>query len=192
MTGYLTQREKESDGRYHLAIPNREIRNIFVKRVLTLFGKNVSENSELLRSFCTAMLASDARTVERLLTEYMSKTVSIRDSFVKSLRENFYHGLLIGIFGYRDGWKATSNKESGDGFSDILIEANENGSKIGIVIELKYSKTEKGLDKDCCEALQQIDDKNYMQELQRKGCQKILKYGIAFYHKKCRVLAEHN
>ena len=77
----------------------------------------------------------------------MSKTVSIRDSFVKSLRENFYHGLLIGIFGYRDGWKATSNKESGDGFSDILIEANENGSKIGIVIELKYSKTEKGLDK---------------------------------------------
>lgn len=192
MTGYLTQREKESDGRYHLAIPNREIRNIFVKRVLTLFGKNVSENSELLRSFCTAMLASDARTVERLLTEYMSKTVSIRDYFVKSLRENFYHGLLIGIFGYRDGWKATSNKESGDGFSDILIEANENGSKIGIVIELKYSKTEKGLDKDCCEALQQIDDKNYMQELQRKGCQKILKYGIAFYHKKCRVLAERN
>lgn len=192
MTGYLTQREKESDGRYHLAIPNQEIRNIFVKRVLTLFGKNVSENGELLRSFCTAMLASDARTVERLLTEYMSKTVSIRDSFVKSLRENFYHGLLIGIFGYRDGWKATSNKESGDGFSDILIEANENGSKIGIVIELKYSKTEKGLDKDCREALQQIDDKNYMQELQRKGCQKILKYGIAFYHKKCRVLVEHD
>ena len=76
--------------------------------------------------------------------------------------------------------------------SNSSFEANENGSKIGIVIELKYSKTEKGLDKDCCEALQQIDDKNYMQELQRKGCQKILKYGIAFYHKKCRVLAERN
>ncbi len=111
-------------------------------------------------------------------------TISIRDSFVKSLRENFYHGLLIGILGYRDGWKATSNKESGDGFSDILIEVNETDSQMGIVLELKYSKSEKALDKDCQDALQQITDKNYEQELRKKGYQKILKYGIAFYHKK--------
>lgn len=188
MTGYLTQRGKEMDGRYHLAIPNREICNIIVERVLALFRKDVSKNAKLLNGFCNAMLESDSATVEQLLTEYMDTTISIRDSFVKSLRENFYHGLLIGIFGYRDGWKATSNKESGDGFSDILIEVNENDSRMGIVLELKYSKSEKALDKDCQAALQQITDKNYEQALRKNGYQNILKYGIAFYHKKCRVM----
>lgn len=188
MTGYLTQRGKEMDGRYHLAIPNREICNIIVERVLALFRKDVSKNAKLLNGFCNAMLESDSATVEQLLTEYMDTTISIRDSFVESLRENFYHGLLIGIFGYRDGWKATSNKESGDGFSDILIEVNENDSRMGIVLELKYSKSEKALDKDCQAALQQITDKNYEQALRKNGYQNILKYGIAFYHKKCRVM----
>lgn len=188
MTGYLTQRGKEMDGRYHLAIPNREICNIIVERVLALFRKDVSKNAKLLNGFCNAMLESDSATVEQLLTEYMDTTISIRYSFVKSLRENFYHGLLIGIFGYRDGWKATSNKESGDGFSDILIEVNENDSRMGIVLELKYSKSEKALDKDCQAALQQITDKNYEQALRKNGYQNILKYGIAFYHKKCRVM----
>ena len=188
MTGYLTQRGKEMDGRYHLAIPNREICNIIVERVLALFRKDVSKNAKLLNGFCNAMLESDSATVEQFLTEYMDTTISIRDSFVKSLRENFYHGLLIGIFGYRDGWKATSNKESGDGFSDILIEVNENDSRMGIVLELKYSKSEKALDKDCQAALQQITDKNYEQALRKNGYQNILKYGIAFYHKKCRVM----
>ncbi len=188
MTGYLTQRGKEMDGRYHLAIPNREICNIIVERVLALFRKDVSKNAKLLNGFCNAMLESDSATVEQLLTEYKDTTISIRDSFVKSLRENFYHGLLIGIFGYRDGWKATSNKESGDGFSDILIEVNENDSRMGIVLELKYSKSEKALDKDCQAALQQITDKNYEQALRKNGYQNILKYGIAFYHKKCRVM----
>ena len=187
MTGYLTQRGKEPDGRYHLAIPNREICDCMVRRVLALFKRSVSQNRELLRSFCNAMLASDAGTMEHALTEYMGKTISIRDSFAKSIRENFYHGLLIGILGSQGAWKATSNKESGDGFSDILIEVNEDDLRIGMVLELKYSKTENALDKECDDALQQIEDKNYDQELREKGYTKILKYGIAFYHKKCRV-----
>ena len=187
MTGYLTQRGKEPDGRYHLAIPNREICDCMVRRVLALFKRSVSQNRELLRSFCNAMLASDASTMEHALTEYMGKTISIRDSFAKSIRENFYHGVLIGILGSQGAWKATSNKESGDGFSDILIEVNEDDLRIGMVLELKYSKTENALDKECDDALQQIEDKNYDQELREKGYTKILKYGIAFYHKKCRV-----
>ena len=187
MTGYLTQHGREADGRYHLAIPNREICDCMVRRVLALFKKSVSQNRELLRSFCNAMLAADASTMERALTEYMGKTISIRDSFVKSIRENFYHGLLIGILGSQGAWKATSNKESGDGFSDILIEVNEDELHVGMVLELKYSKTEKALDKECDDALQQIEDRNYDQELREKGYTKILKYGIAFYHKKCRI-----
>ncbi len=187
MTGYLTQRGYIGNGYYSLAVPNREIRNIIVDRILALFRKEVSGNGELLRSFCNAILSADAEGVERLLTEYMGKTISVRDNFARSLHENFYHGLMIGILGFRRDWEILSNRESGDGFSDILIKTKGQEDRTGIVIELKYSENEKSLDKDCQEALQQIEDRNYGQELRNQGYQKILKYGIAFYHKKCRI-----
>ena len=187
MTGYLTQRGYIGNGYYSLVVPNREIRNIIIDRILVLFREEVSGNGELLRSFCSAILRADAEAVERLLTEYMGKTISVRDNFARSLHENFYHGLMIGIFGFRRDWEILSNRESGDGFSDILIKTKGQENRIGIVIELKYSENEKSLDKDCQDALQQIEDRNYGQELRNQGYQKILKYGIAFYHKKCRI-----
>lgn len=187
MTGYLTQRGYIGNGYYSLAVPNREIRNIIIERILVQFRKAVSGNGELLRSFCNAILSADVEAVERLLTEYMGKTISVRDNFARSLHENFYHGLMIGIFGFRRDWEILSNRESGDGFSDILIKTKCQENPIGIVIELKYSENEKSLDKDCRDALQQIEDRDYGQELRNQGYQKILKYGIAFYHKKCCV-----
>lgn len=192
MTGYLTQRGRVGDSRYRLAIPNREIQNVMINRILSRFKQEVSGNRELLGKFCEAMLRDDACSVEHLLAEYMAKTVSIRDSFVKSLQENFYHGLLLGIFGYQAGWSAESNRESGDGFSDIMIRARENDLITGIVIELKYSKSESGLERDCRDALNQINTRNYIQSLQKDGCKKILKYGIAFWHQKCRVMVEQS
>lgn len=105
MTGYLTQRGYLGNGYYRLAVPNREIRSIILERVLILFREEVSQNGELLRNFCNAILAADADTVEQLLTEYMGKTISVRDNFAKSLHENFYHGLMIGILGYRRDWE---------------------------------------------------------------------------------------
>ena len=112
----------------------------------------------------------------------MSKTISVRDNFAKSLHENFYHGLMIGILGYRRDWKVLSNRESGDGFSDIMIEVNDTDTNIGlgIVIELKYSSEERDLELDCREALNQIKNKNYTQELRNRGLNKIIKYGISF------------
>ena len=187
MTGYLTQRGYIGNGYYSLAVPNREIRNIIIERILVQFRKAVSGNGELLRSLCSAILSADVEAVERLLTEYMGKTISVRDNFARSLHENFYHGLMIGIFGFRRDWEILSNRESGDGFSDILIKTKCQENPIGIVIELKYSENEKSLDKDCRDALQQIEDRDYGQELRNQGYQKILKYGIAFYHKKCCV-----
>ena len=192
MTGYLTQRGYIGNGYYRLAVPNREICNIIIERVLTLFRKEVAQNGKLLEEFCNAIVSANATAVEQLLTEYMGKTISIRDNFARSLHENFYHGLMIGILGYRRDWEILSNRESGDGFSDILIETTEPENEIGVVIELKYSSDEKNLDTDCRGALQQIEDKNYVQELCNKGYQKILKYGIAFYHKKCRVMVKTN
>ena len=190
MTGYLTQRGRESDGRYRLAIPNREIRTIIIERVLTLFREEVSKDGVLFKKFCDALVDADAEMVEQLLTEYLSTTISVRDTFVKSVRENFYHGILIGILGYKNEWRVSSNEESGNGFSDILIRMGDCDNKMGIVIELKYSKDGKSLDSNCRKALNQIKEKHYEQALQREGIDTILKYGIAFWLKKCRVMTE--
>ncbi len=190
MTGYLTQRGRESDGRYRLAIPNREIRTIIIERVLTLFREEVSKDGVLFKKFCDALVDADAEMVEQLLTEYLSTTISVRDTFVKSVRENFYHGILIGILGYKNEWRVSSNEESGNGFSDILIRMGDCDNRMGIVIELKYSKDEKSLDSNCREALNQIKEKHYEQTLQKEGIDTILKYGIVFWLKKCRVMTE--
>ena len=190
MTGYLTQHGKEGDGYYRLAIPNREIRNIIIERILKLFRGEVSQNREMFRNFYTALQNANAPVVEKILTEYMTKTISIRDNFVKTVKENFYHGLLIGILGFADDWSVYSNRESGNGFSDIIIEAGYDDNAFGIVMELKWSDDEKSLDQNCRDALEQIDTRQYTQALRNDGYQKILKYGIAFYRKKCRVMVE--
>ena len=120
----------------------------------------------------------------------MGQTISVCDNFARSLHENFYHGLMLGILGYQQNWEILSNRESGDGFSDIQIETKGMEESVGIVIELKYSSEEKKMEQDCREALQQIKDRDYDQALRNRGYKKILNYGIAFYHKKCCVLAQ--
>lgn len=189
MTGYLTQRGSEDDGRYRLVIPNREIRNIVTDNILSLFQDEVKKDGQMANAFCQALMEGKEKEVERLLTAYMGKTISIRDTFVrKSIKENFYHGILLGILSFKTGWEVSSNRESGSGFSDILIEIDD--SDIGIVIEVKYSDDEDQLEKDCKEALKQIKDRDYTQKLRDAGFHKILKYGIACQIKTCKVLVE--
>lgn len=189
MTGYLTQRGSEDDGRYRLVIPNREIRNIVTDNILSLFQDEVKKDGQMANAFCQALMEGKEKEVERLLTAYMGKTISIRDTFVrKSIKENFYHGILLGILSFKTGWEVSSNRESGNGFSDILIEIDD--SDIGIVIEVKYSDDEDQLEKDCKEALKQIKDRDYTQKLRDAGFHKILKYGIACQIKTCKVLVE--
>lgn len=189
MTGYLTQRGSEDDGRYRLVIPNREIRNIVTDNILSLFQDEVKKDGQMANAFCQALMEGKEKEVERLLTAYMGKTISIRDTFVrKSIKENFYHGILLGILSFKTGWEVSSNRESGTGFSDILIEIDD--SDIGIVIEVKYSDDEDQLEKDCKEALKQIKDRDCTQKLRDAGFHKILKYGIACQIKTCKVLVE--
>lgn len=189
MTGYLTQRGSEDDGRYRLVIPNREIRNIVTDHILSLFQDEVKKDGQMANAFCQALMEGKEKEVERLLTAYMGKTISIRDTFVrKSIKENFYHGILLGILSFKTGWEVASNRESGTGFSDILIEIDD--SDIGIVIEVKYSDDEDQLEKDCKEALKQIKDRDYSQKLRDAGFHRILKYGIACQIKTCKVLVE--
>lgn len=190
MTGYLTQRGRECDGRYCLAVPNREIRNIITERVMRLFDNEVKQDGKMVDEFCDALLNENTSEAEKLLTQFLNKTISIRDTFVrKTIKENFYHGILLGILCYKNTWRVSSNQESGDGYSDILIEVGD--SDTGIVIEVKYVDDEKLLEKACCEALRQIDEKDYGQALVQDGIEHVIKYGIAFSLKSCKVLL-HN
>ena len=126
--------------------------------------------------------------VEGLFTGYMEKTISVRDTFVRrAIRENFYHGILLGILSYKEDWIVRSNRESGDGFSDILITID--GTDTGIVIEVKYAE-DGSEEKECRDALKQIADKRYEASFRQEGVHKIINYGIACNKKKCRVMME--
>lgn len=188
MTGYLTQRGKLSGDRYELVIPNHEIRNIMTEQILTLFKERVKEDGMMLQEFCDALQEGRAADVQRLFTEYMKKTISVRDTFVrKPVKENFYHGMLLGILGFKEGWYVRSNREAGDGFSDIMIQMDD--SDVGIMIEVKYAE-ESQLESACQKAVEQMKVKNYAECMYAEDIHTILKYGIACNRKKCCVLLE--
>ena len=186
MTGYLTQRGEPSGNRYNLVIPNREIRNIITNHILKMFKENVKDDGKTVSDLCDALLNQNPEKVELIFTEYMKKTISIRDTFAqKPTKENFYHGLLLGILGFKENWSVMSNRESGDGFGDILIRIED--EDVGIVIEVKYADNG-NLQGECEKALQQIIDIRYTESLEQEGIHTIIKYGIACYRKKCKVL----
>ena len=186
MTGYLTQRGEPSGNRYNLVIPNREIRNIITNHILKMFKENVKDDGKTVSDLCDALLNQNPEKVELIFTEYMKKTISIRDTFAqKPTKENFYHGLLLGILGFKENWSVMSNRESGDGFGDILIRIED--EDVGIVIEVKYAD-DGNLQGECEKALQQIIDIRYTEVLEQEGIHTIIKYGIACYRKKCKVL----
>lgn len=188
MTGYLTQRGTPDGNLYELAIPNREVRNIIVSRIMTRFKEDVKKDGEMVRNFCDALLEGKPEEVELLFREYMKKTISVRDTFVqKSLKENFYHGILLGILSFKDGWMVRSNRQSGNGFSDIMIRIDD--SDTGIIIEVKYDEKGKP-EEECRKALRQIDDTGYTEALHQEDIHKIIKYGIACRRKDCRVMME--
>lgn len=190
MAGYLTHKGRVDTKRFRLAVPNREIRNIITEQVLALFKQNVEKDGQLLNDFCTALSDGHTDEVERLFSEYMKKTISVRDTFArKELKENFYYGLLLGILGFKAGWSVMSNRESGNGFSDIMIMIDD--AEIGIVIEVKYAESH-DQEAVCKDALKQMIDKRYTEYFEQQGIKKILKYGIACRVKECKVMLEEN
>ena len=187
-TGYLTQRGKADGNIFRLVIPNMEIRDIFTTQIMEYFRENIKEDGETLRLFCDALEAGDAEEVEKYFSMYLKKTISIRDTFVKrNLKENFYHGMLLGILGLKESWTISSNREVGEGYSDIVVETED--SETGIIIEVKYAH-DGNLESACQEAIEQIRDTKYDEELKENGTGKILRYGIACYLKRCKVVME--
>ena len=186
-TGYLTQQGKPQGRTYSLIIPNESIRQIFIEQIQEWFKETTRKDENRLKDFCKAFEEGNAEAIEEQFNNYLMKTISIRDTFTTK-KENFYHGVLLGLLSYDPDWYITSNQESGDGYSDIMIEAEQ--ARIGIIIEVKYAENIKMLDKACEKALKQIKEKHYDQKLEKEGYETILNYGISCYKKRCKVLVD--
>lgn len=185
-TGYLTQRGKPDKKTFCLAIPNMEIREIYTEQIMALFKEDMRSNREDTEAFCRALQEGDAAEVEKRFTDFLRRAISIRDTFVKKrLKENFYHGILLGILSCYNAWIVSSNEEAGDGYSDILLMMED--EETGVVIEVKYAENG-NLDECCRKALEQIEANHYEETLRDEGSTHILKYGIACYKKRCRVM----
>lgn len=185
MTGYLTQRGRVGWKTYRLGIPNAEIRELFIYQIREWFRETSNQNPSKLDTFCEAFVAKDAKTIEELFHEYLWNTISIRDTAVANQRkENFYHGMLLGLLRHKENWMVMSNAESGEGYSDILIETP---NRIGVVIEVKYAESDDKLEESCKEALRQIEEKQYTARLKADGMRTIFVYGIACFKKHCKV-----
>lgn len=185
-TGYLTKRKRVDSRKYELMIPNREIRELFILQIQEWFADTAAADTNKLDELCRAFPEGNAEVIEKLFNDYLWNTISIRDTAsAKEWKENFYHGILLGLLGHMGNWLVKSNEESGEGYSDILIEVPE--SRTGIVIEMKYAE-EGRLEYACRAALQQIEGRKYAARLISDGMASIVKYGIACYKKHCRVL----
>ncbi|NBI60960.1 hypothetical protein D3Z53_23740 [Lachnospiraceae bacterium] len=185
-TGYLTQRGRAEGRQMKLAIPNLEIRDIYITQIMGFFKENVRKDGDTLNLFCDALQKGDVEVVEKVFAEYLRRSISIRDTFIKKdMKENFYHGIVIGILGVKDRWGISSNREMGDGYADILVEPAT--GDMGIIIEVKYAH-DGDLDAACKEALKQIAYTRYEDDLEDDGVEHILKYGIACYKKRCKVM----
>ena len=194
-TGYLTKigevklPDSESYA-YMLVIPNKEVREVFVLQIQEWFKAVVANDNDTMKLLSKAILDKDETILARQLNIVMGRMISILDTKAPDdMKENFYHGLLLGLLrGSNPDWLIKSNRESGDGFSDILIKPEN--PDLGIVIEVKYAKEFKGLDAACDAAMAQIKQKRYDETLRDEGRCDILAYGIAFCRKRCKVAGE--
>ena len=185
-TGYLTYQGRTESGKYRLVIPNKEVRNLFIRKIREWFRDVARNDGKILEELCSAFMDKNPEKIEQIFGDYLWNTISIKDTAVaKEKKENFYHGILLGLLGYKTNWLTKSNAESGIGYSDILIEVPDN--RTGIVIELKYAENG-DMDAACSEALRQIEEKDYIAKLKQDGMRNFIKYGIACFKKDCKVV----
>ena len=184
-TGYLTSRGRLPGKQMKLALPNREVRELFIDLVKDWFREETRADTSRINRFCAAFPKGDVATIQDMLHDYLWDSISVRDTAVRSnMKENFYHGMLLGLLQSQESWIVRSNAETGIGYSDISVATPE---RLGIVIELKYAE-DGNLEAACAKALAQIDEKKYDEGLRRRGMKSILKYGIAFWEKECMVV----
>lgn len=185
MTGYLTKARADEektedmaeDSRTALCIPNAEVMDIFRKSVVEWFNDK-SVNSDR-RELFSALWNGDAERLTELLSDLLFDTISYHD-----YAESFYHAFVTGLVASA-GYIVESNYENGLGRSDIVVK--DRRKRRAVVIEAKIAAEENTMEKECRNALFQIEEKQYVRKLERSGFRKIIRYGIAFYKKECLV-----
>lgn len=186
-TGYLTSRGRLPGKRLRLVLPNQEVKELFIELVKDWFRETTRADSSRINRFCDAFPAGDVSVIQEMLHDYLWDSISVRDAAVRmNMKENFYHGMVLGLLQSQENWLVQSNAEMGEGYSDISICTPE---RTGIVIELKYADDGK-LESACTNALKQIEERKYSIGLERRGMKKIIKYGMAFCGKECMVVME--
>ena len=188
-TGYLTRLGESENGMYKLVIPNKEVLEVFVLQIREWFDRVVANDQASTKKINCGFLEGKVEDIEQELTMFLGETISVLDTKARNEeKEIFYHGILIGILKSKSDWAVRSNRESGDGFADILVKPKNPDA--GIIMELKYANSFNNLDQACERALEQIKDRRYDQALREDGRNEILAYGIAFYKKRCKVVVE--
>lgn len=188
-TGYLTQNGNDDKGLYKLVIPNKEVREVFILQIRDWFTRVVANEHASTEKINCGFLEGKAEEIQKELMMFLGETISVLDTKARNEeKENFYHGILLGILKSNPAWAVKSNRESGDGFADIIVKPKNPDT--GIIIELKYARSIHDLDNACERALEQIKERRYEEDLREEDRNDILAYGIAFYKKRCRVAVE--
>lgn len=188
-TGYLTQNGNDDKGLYKLVIPNKEVREVFILQIRDWFKRVVANEHASTEKINCGFLEGKAEEIQKELMMFLGETISVLDTKARNEeKENFYHGILLGILKSNPAWAVKSNRESGDGFADIIVKPKNPDT--GIIIELKYARSIHDLDNACERALEQIKERRYEEDLREEDRNDILAYGIAFYKKRCRVAVE--
>lgn len=191
VTGYLTIAKgyvsvsDEGEEMYKLSIPNKEITLVYKKEILFIFEKAMP--------FTTVLAIKEALCTQKteMLQKELNKLLMQSISYSDTANESFYHGLILGLCAMLDAnYEITSNRESGDGRYDIQMMPRKNMIP-GILIEVKNGKncSEEDLKKLAQDALEQIDQKRYDNELKRKEIHEVIKYGVAFCDKKVEIIS---
>jgi len=185
-TGYLKRESSKMIGEklmIELSIPNREVKYIFDTKIKEWFLEEFLSHTNF-EALYAAIRNGDALALERELTKHASESISFLDHY-----ENFYHGFVVGISKGLPDYLVISNRESGQGRSDIFVMEKAPSNR-ALILELKMSNSFLTLEQVAAQALQQIEDKNYDQALLYEGYTEIEKYGIAFFKKRCKVLKQ--
>ena len=188
-TGYLTLEGEPEYGICRLRIPNEEVREVFRYQIRELFRENVMKNTAELEIFWRAFSDGEGKVIEEQLNRLLGNSISVFDTRGdRRERENSYHTFLLGMLVGNAAWGVKSNRETGEGFADLLVETENPDA--GIIIELKSVDRLSELDEACRQAIAQIHERRYDRTMRDEGRDDILAYGIAFYKKRCRVAVE--
>ncbi len=185
-TGYLTKESAYFKGHYlylKLRIPNIEVMTIYENTIVNWFHETIEK--EDFRDLYHALENKNAEKVRDILSAQLLSTISFYDS-----AENFYHGFLTGILSQSEHYLVKSNRESGNGRSDIMVRSPSLRGR-SFILEIKVSDQMNNLEQDAQTALQQIFHKKYMDELRTEGYRNIDCYGISFFRKDCEVQFGH-